>query len=550
MSLSRQHPLNRISLGFFLWVLLFLAFPAVSQIREIRIDPSEICQTIENFAASDAWSGNFVGQYWDEKQKGQIAEWLFSREFDLSGNPAGIGLSMWRVNLGAGTLEQDSADIVPFQRRAESFMTKDGQSYDWRKCAGQQYFMQKAVEYGCNNFLLFSNSPLVQYTKNGKGWSSSDHEANIKPDCYGRFAGYMADVADYFKEKKGWHIAYISPVNEPQVDWTTPRQEGSPWRNSEIKKLIVELDKALSGRNLNDVKILFGESSSLQALTGTIPSLNQRFPEEEAPDKQIEVFFDPESPYYVGNLKSVPPIIAGHSYGSHKTNRELKETREKVKTETTKYGIGFHQSEWCMLPGLKPPMDGFTQDWEPENYAGIQPALLLGRLVYGDMVFAGAKAWGYWKGMEVNGNHALVSLYPTGGDLLKGGIIRTNKLLWALGNYSFFIRPGYIRIGLRGAEDLDTVVASAFMAPDKSRIVIVFVNSSFTMAPARISFLRGWNKKVKKVAAFRTDDRTDLVNVFLPEKFSPKEEYNIPARSLITMVFDFWSYSVETNKNK
>jgi hypothetical protein len=108
-----------------------------------------------------------------------------------------------------------------------------------------------------------------------------------------------------------------------------------------------------------------------------------------------------------------------------------------------------------------------------------------------------------------------------------------------LGNYSFFIRPGYTRIGLRGAEDLDTVVASAYMAPDTSRIVIVFVNSSFTMAPARISFLRGWNKKVKKVAAFSTDDRTDLANVFLPEKFSPKEVYNIPARSLITMVFDF-----------
>jgi hypothetical protein len=231
-------------------------------------------------------------------------------------------------------------------------------------------------------------------------------------------------------------------------------------------------------------------------------------------------------------------LIAGHSYGSHKTNRELKEIREKVKPETARFGIGFHQTEWCMLPGLKPPMDGFTQDWEPENHAGMQPALLLGRLVYGDFVYAGAKAWGYWKGMEVNGNHALISLFPADGDLLKGGIVRSNKLLWALGNYSFFIRPGYIRIGLRGAENLDTVVASAFIAPDTSRVVVVFVNSSFKTVPARVSFLRGWNKKINKISAFRTDDRTDLSNMFIPDKFSPKEIYNIPARSLISMVFD------------
>lgn len=221
-SMSRHVSVNRIPSVFFFCVLLYIASPAFSQIREIRIDPSETYQTIENFTASDAWSGNFVGKYWDEKQKGQIAEWLFSQQYDVSGNPKGIGLSMWRVNLGAGTLEQDSADIVPFQRRAESFRTKDGKSYDWEKCAGQQYFMQKAAEHGCNNFLLFSNSPLVQYTRNGKGWSSSDKEANIQPDCYSKYASYMTDVAAYFTEKKGLHIAYISPINEPQVNGTLP----------------------------------------------------------------------------------------------------------------------------------------------------------------------------------------------------------------------------------------------------------------------------------------------------------------------------------------
>lgn len=529
---------NCIRYVFLSYLLFLCAFSAFPQTRVITVNASKTFQKIENFTASDAWSGNFVGKYWNEKQKGQISEWLFSQQYDVSGNPAGIGLSMWRVNLGAGTLEQDSADIMPIQRRAESFLAKDGQSFDWGKCAGQQYFMQKATEYGCNNFLLFSNSPIVQYTKNGKGWSYSDKEANIKPDCYSKYASYIANVAQYFTEKKDWHIAYISPINEPQVKWNSFAQEGSPWKSSEMKKLFVELDNALSFSHLFNVKILIGESASLNYMYDISPNLRERFSDEDAPDRQIKTFFDPQSPNFIGDLQHISPEIAGHSYNSHKTNADLKDTREKVKNEIEKYGISFHQSEWCMLPGLKLPMDGFTSDWKPDNYADIQPALLLGRIVYSDLVYAGAKSWGYWKGMEVNGNHALVSLYPSEGNLLKGGLVRTNKMLWALGNYSFFIRPGYIRIDLQGADDLDNLVSSAYLAPDNSRIVAVIVNSSFKMIPVRVSFLQSWDKKIKKVSVYKTDDRTDLANMYLPEKFLPGTEYMVPPRSLITMVFD------------
>jgi O-glycosyl hydrolase len=528
------------------WIYLFISclivvlFPssANSQTRQISIDPSITYQRIDNFTASDAWSGNFVGQYWDTATKEQIAKWLFSQHFDASGNPEGIGLSMWRVNLGAGTLEQDSADIMPYQRRAESFLSKDGLSYDWGKCIGHQYFMQKAVESGCNKFLLFSNSPLVQYTKNGKGWSSSDHEANIRVDCYRKFAGYLGDIVQYFTKEKAWNIAYISPVNEPQVKWNSPKQEGSPWKSSEMKKIYSELDKALSERELHNTKILVGESGELRYLYDTSKELEERFPDGDAPDRQISRFFDPNSPDYLGNLKSVAKIIAGHDYGSHKTNNALIETREKVKAETEKYGISFHQSEWCMLPGLKQPMDGFTPEWVPGNYSGIQPALLLGRLVYGDLVHAGTKAWGYWKGMEVNGNHALISLFPPDGDLLKGGVASSNKMLWALGNYSFFIRPGYSRIELLGADDPETLIASAFMSPDQSRIVIVYVNSSFDTISVSLSFLKEFDKKIKKVLAYRTDQRSDLTNMHVSQVFSPKEGFVVPPRSLITMVFD------------
>ena len=515
------------------------SFRVDSQVRELKVNPLKTYQTINHFTASDAWCGNFVGQYWEPAQKEQIARWLFSQNLDNTGSPEGIGLSLWRVNLGAGTLEQDSADIIPYQRRAESFLAKDGESYDWKKCAGQQYFMQKASSSGCNNFLLFSNSPPVQFTKNGRGWSSSKGSANITPEGYRLFAGYMAEVAKYFIHTKQWNITFISPVNEPQVNWTTPKQEGSPWRNSEIKKLLINLDQALSKSNLNGVKILIPESSELRWLyeDDLGKKARERFG-NDGPYNQIKEFFDPGSANYVGDLKHLDHVISGHDYSSHSTNEILKTTREKVGMETQKYKLGFYPTEWCMLPGLKLPMDGFTADWKPDNYADMQVALLMGRVIYGDMVYANAAAWGYWKGMEINGDHALISLFPKDGNITSGGAIRSNKLLWALGNYSFFIRPGYTRIEVEGADNLDALVASAYTSPDKSRIVVVFVNSAFDTFPVKINFPEIFLNKVQNVSVFRTDTNTDLGNLHIDNQYTADKEFDIAPRSVTTVVLE------------
>lgn len=521
---------------FFIISIFLYPIIAFSQVRNIEIDPSAKYQEIEHFTASDAWSGNFVGMHWDEGEKQQIAQWLFSQKTDASGNPEGIGLSLWRVNLGAGTLEQDNADIVPFQRRAESFRTKDNRGYDWGKCSGQQYFMQKAVEYGCNNFILFSNSPLVQYTKNGRGWSSPGDSANIRPECYGDFAGYLADVAGYYLEK-GWNISYISPINEPQVDWTSPRQEGSPWRNSEIKRMFRELDRALSDRGMDNVRMMLGETSNLRQLYDETPYIRTRFGGDDTPDRQIQVFFDPNSPYYIGDLKHLPKLIAGHSYHTHSTNKQLREYRETLRQYTEKYGIDFIQSEWCLLPDVKDPMDGFETGWHRGNFAGMDVALLLGRLVYGDFVYAGAKAWGYWKGMEVNGTHALITLALKDGNIINGGYVHTNKLLWGLGNYSFFIRPGYVRIGLDGADDLDTVVGSAYQSPDQSRIVVVYVNSSYDGHAIQTSLPREISKKIKTISTYITNNNMDLAKISSGNSLN--SSVGIPARSIVTVVYEF-----------
>lgn len=511
--------------------MALFSWNSIGQNKVVEINPDKTYQRINNFTASDAWSGNFVGKYWGEDQKKQIAEWLFSTQFDESGNPKGIGLSMWRVNLGAGTFEQENADILPMQRRAESFLTVDGKNYDWGKCVGQQYFMRKAKEYGCNNFLLFSNSPLIQYTLNGKGYAGS-MKANLKEDSFTAYADYLTTVITHFS-KDGFNIQYLSPINEPQLEWNKAVQEGSPWRSGDIYKLISALDKSMIDKQIVNTKIYVGEACGLEHLYDST-WVRKRFNYDDGPDLMIKTFFDPQSKTYLGEMKSVAPLISGHSYGSHTKNKRMREVRQSVAHECRKYNIPFQESEWCMLPELTPPMDGFTQDWYKGNRTDIQVALLLGRIIYSDLVDANAEGWGYWKGMEINGDHALITLLPKNNNLLNGGTVLSNKILWALGNYSLFIRPGYQRIETNGADDLNSVVISSFISPQKDKLVIVAVNSGFKSQLTKIELPKSYLKKIRKVSEYRTDRNSDLTHIGSVEL----SNIIIPSRALLTIVVD------------
>ena len=121
----------------YIWICM--VFGALNmQGQQITFDTQRTFQTMHSFGASDCWSLAMVGKHYPENKKKQIAEWLFSLESDALGNPKGIGLSMWRFNIGAGSTEQGNASKISNEwRRAESFLT--GDAYDWEKQKGQQW---------------------------------------------------------------------------------------------------------------------------------------------------------------------------------------------------------------------------------------------------------------------------------------------------------------------------------------------------------------------------------------------------------------------------
>jgi O-glycosyl hydrolase len=436
--------------------------------KQITIDAGTTYQTIDGFAASDCWTPNYVGEYWADSEKESIARLLFSKEI-RNGSPEGIGLSMWRFNLGGGTAEQgDDSGIEEKARRAECFLQANGQ-LDWTRQKGQQYFLEKARAYGCESFVMFSNTPPVNYTYNGKGYSAKGAYSNLKDGHYTDFAEYMATVAAYFKQNKGINFGYISPVNEPQYNWDGG-QEGSGWQNSEIKRLAVELDRSLTAKGL-DTKILLAEAGDWEYL--------YKVKGEAGRSNVIAEFFSPGSDNYIGDLTHVPNIIAGHSYWTDGSWNSLTQTRGQVAAAASAKGLKVYQTEWSMLG------DDYGDGYPGHDKASyLDIALYMSRVLHSDLTVANVSSWSYWTSMDVERwNHKnrflLINLIPAGGpygDITGSGAHEAMKNLWVLGNYSRFIRPGYERISLTVANASNSFFGSAYVSPQRDTLVAVYTN--------------------------------------------------------------------------
>ena len=495
---------------------------------EVKIDLSKTYQTVQDFGASDCWTAEYISDYFDATQKENAARWLFSQQMDANGNPEGIGLSCWRVNLGAGSASQGSSSNIDDEtRRAECFMKADG-TYDWSVCDGQQWFMKQAKDYGVDHFLLFSNSAPIYYTKSGKANTNNQSlSCNLKDDCYDDFAEFLATTTKHFVDE-GYNVTYIDPVNEPRFDWKDG-QEGSPWENANIAQLVTELDKSVTSRNLN-TKILIPEASSWDLLySGSGRAANQ-----------IDAFFNSSSSNYIGNLPSLAKVVAGHSYWTFGNNTDLKDIREAVRDAASEYGLEVMQTEWSMLDAEPSTSAGFPASYDAATKMDI--ALYMGKLIYCDLNYGNMSGWSYWTAFAqekwsqknrfylIRMNAKDDTSDESYGDIKNGGTLTADKNLWVLGNYSRFIRPGYKRVDVSGADELNALMASSWLSADGNTLVTVLVNMNRISRNIALS-LDG--QSVQSVKTYVTDKDRDLE---LDSSLSDVSDMDIPARSVVTVV--------------
>lgn len=416
-----------------------------------RIDGTRAEQTIRHFGASDAWSMQFVG-LWPEARQREIADWLFSTADDNAGRPKGIGLSVWRFNLGAGSAEQGDAAHISPSTRTECFLTPDG-TYDWTKQQGQRNFLRLAKERGVPHFLAFLNSMPVCYTKNGLATNTGrGGTINLRDDCYDAAARFAATVMKGLEQYDGIRFDYFCPVNEPDGhwNWLGPKQEGSPATNREVARLVRAVSKEFK-KNRITTSVMVNESSDLRCLLGIHETDWQR-------GYAIRTFFSRDSAEtYLGDTYGVPRIVNAHSYWTNTPLAYMRQIREQLRDTMKHYGLRYWQTETCIMGNDEEIGGGHLYDHS------MRTALYVARIIHHDLVYGNAESWSWWRAMGGDYKDGLIRVYSHDG--WKTGKAVPGKLMWALGNYSRFVRPGAIRYGLTALDSVGRVVKDGETEP-------------------------------------------------------------------------------------
>jgi hypothetical protein len=474
-------------------------------------------QTIDNFSASDCWSMQKVGT-WSLPNRSRVADLLFSQS-------TGIGLSCWRFNIGGGITDK----ITTPWRTAETFEVAEGK-YDWTRQAQERWFLGAAKARGVSEFLAFVNSPPGRMTRTGITYSRPGPDTtNLKPGFEGQFARYLVDILEHFRNnpESSERIVfdYISPVNEPNVEWNGKSQEGCRAANDDVKAMLRALDAELKKRGCPTV-ISGVEVSGLPPLISVADSMSKKY------GAKYGDYLDD----FLGD-KAIAGMLNGrfayHDYGSDLLKGQLVENREAVRRKFDQYpGSKPWMSEYCVMTGSE-GKGGNGRDLT------MNTALDVARIIHLDLTLVGVTAWQWWT--AVSGVDYKDGLIYT--DWKKPGdreSIITAKLLWALGNYSRFVRPGMRRVDLRGTgHDVRGLMGSAYKDEKSRRVVAVYVNMSADAQNVQLDFelgKRAWG--LKSVTSYVTShlDGDELKAYPAAGAGGP---IGIPARSVATLVAQF-----------
>ena len=499
----------------------------------IQLNFDTTYQIIDHFGASGGFQDQWVGN-WPTATKDEVAKLLFSTKSNAQGNPEGIGLSLWRTYIGDGSAEQANSGFRAgsWFRETECYLDANG-NYDWNKQSGEQWFLKKAKEYGVNKFTAWAITAPYFMTKNGYSFRTTGNgNFNCDPSNYEAFSTFIANVMKHY-ESQGYDFETVCAFNETQYEWTadigSASQAGTKATNAEVAAVSRIMDRVFTEKGVK-AKMMIPEAGQLRYLySGTLNTENQ-----------INSFFNQSSPNYIGDLTNLSKHIAGHSYWSNNTTDNSINQRKSLKTELDNAGAGleYWQTEYSLLG------TAYQQGKDISTLKEIDYAQWLARIIHTDLVFGNATGWSYWTALNQStfGDHPFrfnLILYTPNSNSPShtGGTYKDVKPLWALGNYSRFVRPGMIRFEVVDPNynentSVENFMISGYKNPSSKEIVLVMNNT--TESARTINF-----------EGFGTDFEitTDSFEMYTTSETKNLEKsdavYNdgllIPAKSIVTL---------------
>ncbi len=434
----------------------------------VTVDPSQRFQTIRGFGASGAWWPNYVDDFPEEK-RAELLRLLFTEE--------GAHLSIYRHNLPAG----DGPDVTDRIRRTATVETAPGE-YDFERAGKFNRVLGEVRALGVEQFVLFSKSPPPRMLVNGKVSGGPEGGPNLRPEMRDDFATYLLDVSAYLIERYDLPEVALSPINEPQWYWGKDRrhQEGCRYTPEELAATFEALVKAKRERGMV-IEIQGPESGDWKS----------------ADDYARAMFGVPE-------VAEEVRTFAVHSYWSTPRDRRR--------------FVDWFRGRW---PDKALAMTEYCQ-MERGHGVGMDEALHMLEVMHQDLVVANVESWQWWLAVFTGHyNDALIYAHP------RRRTIEPTKRLWAMGNFSRFIRPGSTRIAAEGGGELRV---SAYLAADGRTLVLVAVNpgGETTLRPAVAG------AGIASLEAFATSAAHDLEKLAA----ATAEAVTLPARSVTTLVME------------
>jgi len=144
----------------------------------------------------------------------------------------------------------------------------------------------------------------------------------------------------------------------------------------------------------------------------------------------------------------------------------------------------FASHEYGLAPPVQPAIAAAGKEyWETEvdtgtangdpSGDGIASALLMAKAIHTDLTKDNLNAWHLWWLYESG---------KTGGCLYDTGTKVWTKRLWVLGNYSRFVRPGFMRVSTSGTVPAG-VMLTAYKNPADGTVAIVAINTNNSSTP-------------------------------------------------------------------
>ncbi len=295
------------------------------------------------------------------------------------------------------------------------------------------------------------------------------------PANYQAYANQLAGYVVNMKNLYGVNLYALSLQNEPDANVTT--YESCNWSAQQFHDFIPYLYNALVSSNVGSTKIILPESQNWTDPSGLESTT-------------------------MGDITSNDvAIIANHDYVANNNVGD-----QTTPAAINSYGKGLWETEVSLLAG---------------NDSSITNAVYWAGRVHLYLTAAQANAWHYWW---------LLPGTSSGNE----GLTDTNgipaKRMYALGNFSRFVRPNYYRIDV--PSNSGPALISAYKDSVSSNFAIVAINTSGNIFMAQTFGLTNFN--ASSVIPWVTSDALSLAAQPAVSVSNGSFTYTLPAMSVVT----------------